>query len=82
MLRPDLVKLDMARVRDIDKDPVKQRLAMLMCQLCADLGIGVIGEGVETHAERETLLALGCDLLQGYLFGRPAHPFSTPVFGP
>ena len=82
MLRPDLVKLDMALVRDIDKDPVKQRLAMLMCQLCADLGIGVIGEGVETHAERETLLALGCDLLQGYLFGRPAHPFSTPVFGP
>lgn len=82
MLRPDLVKLDMALVRDIDKDPVKQRLAMLMCQLCADLDIGVIGEGVETHAERDTLLGLGCDLLQGYLFGRPAHPFSTPSFGP
>jgi EAL domain-containing protein (putative c-di-GMP-specific phosphodiesterase class I) len=80
MLRPDLVKLDMALVRDIDKDPVKRRLAGLLLQLCNDLGIAVVGEGVETPAERQTLLDLGCDLLQGYLFGRPAAPFVVPVF--
>jgi EAL domain-containing protein (putative c-di-GMP-specific phosphodiesterase class I) len=82
MLRPDLVKLDMALVRDIDSDPVKRRLASLLVQLCDDLGIGVIGEGVETTKERQTLTDLGCDLLQGYLFGRPAAPFSTPSFEP
>ena len=68
----------MALVRGIDRDPVKQRLAGLLTQLCDDLHIQVIGEGVETAAERDTLLELGCDLLQGYAFGRPAPPFSTP----
>lgn len=80
MLRPDLVKLDMALVRDIDKDPVKRRLAGLLVQLCEDLGIAVVGEGIETSAERDTLLELGCDLLQGYLFGRPGAPFVVPIF--
>lgn len=80
MLRPDLVKLDMVLVRDIDSDPVKRRLASLLVQLCDDLKIGVIGEGVETVKERQTLIDLGCGLLQGYLFGRPAAPFSTPNF--
>jgi len=80
MLRPDLVKLDMALVRDIDKDAVKRRLATLLVQLCDDLGIAAVGEGVETAAERDTLLGLGCDLLQGYLFGRPSAPFIMPKF--
>jgi EAL domain-containing protein (putative c-di-GMP-specific phosphodiesterase class I) len=35
----------------------------------------LVGEGVETAAERDTLVALGCDLLQGYLFARPAAGF-------
>jgi EAL domain-containing protein (putative c-di-GMP-specific phosphodiesterase class I) len=80
MLRPDLVKLDMALVRGIDTDPVKRRLAGLLVQLCQDLGIGVVGECVETVAERETLTDLGCDLLQGWLFGRPSAPFLSPAF--
>lgn len=81
MLHPDLIKLDMALVRGIDRDPVKRRLAGLLIQLCKDLGIGVVGEGVETVAERDTLLQLGCDLLQGFLFGRPGAPFQQPVWG-
>jgi EAL domain-containing protein (putative c-di-GMP-specific phosphodiesterase class I) len=81
LLKPDMVKLDMALVRDIDKDPVKRRLASLVIQLCRDLGIEVVGEGVETRNERDVLLELGCDLLQGYLFGRPSPPFCVAVFG-
>jgi EAL domain-containing protein (putative c-di-GMP-specific phosphodiesterase class I) len=81
MLHPDLIKLDMALVRDIDSDPVKRRLAGLLVQLCKDLGIGVVGEGVETGAEKDTLLELGCDLLQGFLFGHPAAPFLMPSWG-
>jgi EAL domain-containing protein (putative c-di-GMP-specific phosphodiesterase class I) len=32
----------------------------------------VVAEGVETSGERDTLIALGCDLLQGPLYGMPA----------
>ncbi len=78
LLRPDFVKIDMALVRGIDADPVKRRLTSLLIQLCADLSIGVIAEGVETKAERDTLCEMGCDLLQGYLFAKPSTPFPTP----
>jgi len=40
----------------------------------------VIAEGVETWAEFDQLRRLGCDLLQGYLFARPARPFPVPVW--
>lgn len=74
-LDTDFVKLDMSLVRDIDSHPVKQRLVESIIQLCRDNGTKVIGEGVETVPEAETLIRLGCDLLQGYLVARPAPPF-------
>ncbi len=80
LLRPDFVKIDMALVRNIHADPVKRRLTTLLVQLCADLEIGVIAEGVETVAERDTLSEIGCDLLQGYLFAKPGTPFPVPVW--
>ncbi|NUP04830.1 MAG: EAL domain-containing protein [Polyangiaceae bacterium] len=70
-LRPEVVKLDMALVRDIDKDPVKRKLVKSVTEVSRDIGTLVVGEGVETEAERETLMGLGCHLLQGYLFGKP-----------
>ena len=80
LLKPDIVKLDMTLVRDIHLDPVKCRLAGAVVNLCRDMGIMVVAEGVENADERDRLLELGCDLFQGYLFGRPGAPFSTPVF--
>jgi EAL domain-containing protein (putative c-di-GMP-specific phosphodiesterase class I) len=78
LLRPDFVKIDMALVRNIHQDPVKRRLTGLLVQLCQDLEIGVIAEGVEIAEERDALLALGCSLLQGYLFAKPAAPPPEP----
>lgn len=40
--------------------------------LCADLGLDVIAEGIETPEQAGTILAAGCRLAQGHLFGRPA----------
>jgi EAL domain-containing protein (putative c-di-GMP-specific phosphodiesterase class I)/CheY-like chemotaxis protein len=74
-LRPDVVKLDMSLVRDIHREPIKQKLVATFATLSKDMGILLIAEGVETAEERDTLLAAGCDLLQGYLFARPAKPF-------
>lgn len=43
--------------------------------MCQDMGLCVIAEGVETREERDTVVNLGCDLLQGFLFARPGPAF-------
>lgn len=77
-LEPDVVKLDMSLVRDIDRHPVKQRVVTAIAKLCTELGSQVVAEGVETDAERIACTDAGIDLLQGYLFAKPARGF-TPV---
>jgi EAL domain-containing protein (putative c-di-GMP-specific phosphodiesterase class I) len=80
MLEPEFVKLDMSMVRDVHASAVKQKLVGSMTALCADMGIAVIAEGIETAAERDCLLGLGCRLLQGYLLARPGRPFPDIVW--
>ncbi|MGE0547449.1 MAG: EAL domain-containing protein [Kofleriaceae bacterium] len=70
-LTPEIVKIDMSLVRDVHKSALKQRTIGALCRLCKEVGTLVVGEGVETPEERDTLVSLGCDLLQGYLIGRP-----------
>lgn len=77
LLEPDIVKIDMSLVREVDRSPVKQRLVRSITTLCRDMGIAVIGEGIETKAEREMLIECGCDLLQGFLLARPGPPFPS-----
>jgi EAL domain-containing protein (putative c-di-GMP-specific phosphodiesterase class I) len=70
-LEPEVVKLDRSLVVGVDKEPIQRRLITSIVGLCRDLGSKVVAEGVETASERDALAELGCDLLQGYLFGRP-----------
>jgi len=79
-MEPQFAKLDMSLVRDVDKNTTKQRLIRSMTSLCIDLAITTVAEGIETAAEREAVIALGCDLLQGYLFARPDKPFVSFVW--
>ena len=74
-LEPDVVKLDMSLVRGIDQNLVKRRVVRSMVSLCRDMGMLVVAEGVETPFERDVLIELGADLLQGFLFARPGKPF-------
>ncbi len=80
-LEPDVVKLDMSLVRDIDSTPLKREIAGAIISLCRRSGITTVAEGVETAPEAEVLRALGCELLQGYLFGRPT-PMTDLVLSP
>ena len=75
-LQPDVVKLDMSLIRDVHKHPIKQKLVSSFASLSKDMGIVLIAEGVETVEERDTLLGLGCDVFQGFLFARPAQGFA------
>jgi EAL domain-containing protein (putative c-di-GMP-specific phosphodiesterase class I) len=75
LLEPDLIKLDIALVRDVHQSRTKQRLIRSMTMLAKDMNILTVAEGIEVAEEREKLCELGCDLLQGYLFARPGRPF-------
>jgi EAL domain-containing protein (putative c-di-GMP-specific phosphodiesterase class I) len=75
VIEPDIVKLDMSLVRDIDRSQMKRMLVSTVTSACRDLSIAIVAEGVETPAELETLVDLGCDVFQGYLFAKPAPGF-------
>ena len=75
LLEPEFVKIDMSLVRDIDREATKRKLVRSMTLVCHDLGMPVIAEGIETAAERDVCIELGCDLLQGFLHARPGRPF-------
>jgi EAL domain-containing protein (putative c-di-GMP-specific phosphodiesterase class I) len=79
-LEPDIAKIDMSLVRGIDREPRKQSIVRSMTRLCDELGTLVVVEGVETAAERDTLVDLGCDLLQGFLFAKPERGFRPPAW--
>ncbi|MBV8489539.1 MAG: EAL domain-containing protein [Candidatus Eremiobacteraeota bacterium] len=49
-------------------------IARTIVALANGLGVGVLAEGVETEAQRDRLLAMGCRLMQGYLFSPPVPP--------
>ena len=76
-LRPDVVKIDMSLVRDIDADAVRQSLVAAIAAVGRRLRATVVAEGVETHAELAALRGLGVEQGQGYLFGRPSERPST-----
>ena len=79
-LQPQIIKFDVALVRDIDKEPTKRRLVRSMIDLCHDMQILGVAEGIESIAERDVLDSLGCDLLQGYYFSRPVREFAEPIW--
>lgn len=80
LLEPNVVKLDMALVRNLHKEPTKQTLVRTMISMCKELDLLVTGEGVETPEERDELARAGCDLMQGYLFAKPGPAFVVASF--
>jgi EAL domain-containing protein (putative c-di-GMP-specific phosphodiesterase class I) len=78
-LEPDIVKVDRSLIQDIGTDRTKQKLLGSLAQLCGQLDMRVICEGIETREERDTIISLDCDLLQGYLFARPESIPTPPV---
>jgi EAL domain-containing protein (putative c-di-GMP-specific phosphodiesterase class I) len=81
-LEPEVVKVDMSLIRGLDRSPTKQKLVHSIVGLCRGLGIQMIAEGIETIEERDTLVGLGGDLCQGYLFARPGRAFPPAALTP
>lgn len=75
LLEPEFVKLDMSLVRDVHLSKTKSKVVRSMVNLAKDMGMLVVGEGIECVEEGDALVELGCDFLQGFFYARPAPPF-------
>jgi EAL domain-containing protein (putative c-di-GMP-specific phosphodiesterase class I) len=65
------LKIDQAFVRDIAREPTRAAITRAVLAVAGELKLDVVAEGVETVDERDFLADLGCQRMQGYLFGRP-----------
>ena len=71
MLPIHTLKLDRAFVRDIETNENDAAISSATLALAKNLGLRVVAEGVETEGQRDFLTSHACNLLQGYLFGKP-----------
>ena len=67
----DEIKIDRSFVIDVVDNPGNQALVSAIVGLGHALHLSVVAEGVETPSQASRLRHLGCDTLQGYLYGRP-----------
>ena len=68
----DLIKFDMALIRDLDsRDGLNRKIIKAMVAIARDMKIHTLAEGIETTAQRDFLREVGCELSQGFLYRRP-----------
>jgi EAL domain-containing protein (putative c-di-GMP-specific phosphodiesterase class I) len=70
-LAPEVIKLDLAIVKGIDRDPVRRALARALSGFASECGASLVAEGIETLGELTTLQRKGVHLGQGYYLSRP-----------
>lgn len=67
----DRIKIDRSFVNEVTMDAASRAIIKTMVDLCRNLGISCVFEGIETEEQLDALLGLGGTVMQGYLFGRP-----------
>jgi EAL domain-containing protein (putative c-di-GMP-specific phosphodiesterase class I) len=76
-LAPDIIKLDVALVRGIDRDRARRALAGSLAVFAEEMGARLVAEGIETPAELDCLVELGVPYGQGFELARPG-PLPLP----
>ena len=69
----DVIKLDRSMVYNIDKNIASRTILRHLVEMCTDLGVECIAEGVETKEQAEYLKEMGCNHIQGYLYSKPVN---------
>lgn len=67
----DKLKIDQSFVRKMSHDDQSLAIVQAVKALAGGLGLAVVAEGVETEREADLLKTMGCEVAQGYLYGRP-----------
>jgi EAL domain-containing protein (putative c-di-GMP-specific phosphodiesterase class I) len=70
--QPDILKIDRELTQFIDERPASRSIVHSIVQVCRDLNIRMVAEGIEREEEMRALCDLGIDMMQGYFFARPA----------
>jgi diguanylate cyclase (GGDEF)-like protein len=76
----DKIKVDRSFVREVETKPACRAIVKSVIDLCRNLQLTCIVEGMETDAQVGVLRALGCTTMQGYLFGKPMPADDIPGF--
>jgi EAL domain-containing protein (putative c-di-GMP-specific phosphodiesterase class I) len=74
---PDFVKFDRELIRAMHSTPSKHKLVRSIAAVCRELSIMTVAEGVEEQNDLMAAREMGCNLLQGYLLGRPSADYYT-----
>ena len=75
------LKIDRAFVEQLSEDPADQAIVQAIIAMAHSLGVEVVAEGVDTDERAALLSRMGCDIGQGYLFGRPVPAEQFPGAG-
>nr|WP_245468865.1 MULTISPECIES: EAL domain-containing protein [Mesorhizobium] len=67
----DRLKIDRRFVQNIHENGDNSKIVRAITELARGLGISIVAEGAETEAELESLMAIGCDQVQGYSIAFP-----------
>ena len=67
----DVIKIDMGFLREFETNQKSRIILASIVNMAKELGIHTLAEGVETEEQYEFLLKIGCEKMQGYLFGKP-----------
>ena len=67
----DLIKLDMKFLQDFDTNIKTKKILINILRMAKEIGWQTLAEGVETREQADFLRSIGCEYLQGYLYGRP-----------
>ena len=88
LLPADVVKIDRLFIRNMLSEPDDHAIVVAVIEVAHSLGRTVVAEGIELAEQADALVALDCDRLQGFYFGRPvptrefAHSLYTPIQPP
>lgn len=78
-MQPDIVKIDMDLIRDIDTDRAKQVILKHLVAMLGELKVTVVCEGIETEEELKAVRDTGVNLIQGYRLAKPSFERLTPL---